>query len=203
MTVFKRFLILVLAILMTACSITKINETPVGTTTTPTIETPDVPTDEADPTPEPKVYSNMAYYYKLFYGEWKVEEVLFEHPRIGPDEGYLDIIGKTVYYDKTLYKEDGNMISDEPFYDIAIIPRTNKPFESDFWGEFDMGLGDKYFVFVSINFDWVFDEREFPFASEFYIKDDNTLILSSHNCLYRMSRVSYIDGYWEGMLEHI
>jgi len=131
--------------------------------------------------------------YRLYYGEWIVKDVISQHLRLGGDEGYEDLLNMNIYYDESTFKNSLGMLTQNPAYDISIIPYNE--FSNQFFPEqwLNEWLQDtNYFAFVQIiNVKNGVDDSFYEKAgSEFVVVDDNTLIMFAYNCLYRLERVS-------------
>jgi hypothetical protein len=138
--------------------------------------------------------------YKLFYGTWEVTNV------IGTSKLSLDInneedtlekakqtIGRIITYEKNSIKNDNIEVYKNPHYKYAIIPVKNPEFEyiMYFSNVRELGLNGNYFVFVEVD---IQDYGDTTFGSNFYIKDDDTLIAFYYDVEYELKRVSYIEN---------
>lgn len=144
--------------------------------------------------------------YKIFYGTWEITSVVCEHSRLGGDDGYEDIIGWQITYLPTLFECNGVSI-ENPNYLMTIFPAGGpKSFIDDFIIMDSLLPDSDFYVWVQIvdKPSWSelgvdFDEYgSEPYTGcNFFIKDDTTLYCEANNCVYEMTRVSYIDGYDE------
>ncbi len=129
-----------------------------------------------------------------------------EHSRLGGDDGYEDIIGWQITYLPTLFECNGVSI-ENPNYLMTIFPAGGpKSFIDDFIIMDSLLPDSDFYVWVQIvdKPSWSelgvdFDEYgSEPYTGcNFFIKDDTTLYCEANNCVYEMTRVSYIDGYDE------
>lgn len=141
--------------------------------------------------------------YKIFYGKWEVTEVISQH-RLGGDVGYEDIIGRQIVYLPEVYECNGISI-ENPNYLMTIFPADcPQSFVDDFIVLNAILPDSEYYVWVQIVDKPIWDEGEYdaeqygiePYiGSEFFVVDDNTLYCMDYNCLYKLTRVSYMEGY--------
>lgn len=138
--------------------------------------------------------------YKIFYGTWEITSVVCEHSRLGGDDGYEDVIGWQIIYLPTLYECNGVSI-ENPNYLMTIFPAgSGYAFINDFIVMESLLPDSDYYVWVQIvdkplgvDFDEYGSE---PYTGcGFFIKDDTTLYCEANNCVYELTRVSYMDGY--------
>lgn len=136
--------------------------------------------------------------YKMFYGEWEVSKIIGEHKTLPVDiEEAKTNIGKRITYqqDKIIY--EGQEERKDPLYNYSIIPVKN-PIRSYILKMptlEEIGIKGEYFVFV-----WIRSPMELKgfLGNEFYIKDDNTLIVSYYDVYYELKRISYIEDHEYG-----
>ena len=137
--------------------------------------------------------------YKLFYGKWEITSVIEGGPNY--DESKTDeYTGRVVKYTADSIKVDGEEVLTAPAYAYGILPRESswkfaRAYEPrDTWF-FDVNGG--YFVYVWVE-TWIRDdyegENEKVFKN-FYIVDDNTLILDAFDGYYVMERLEYIENH--------
>lgn len=142
--------------------------------------------------------------YKIYYGIWEITGIVCEHSRLGGNDGCEDIIGWQVTYLPTVF-ECGGVSVENPNYLMTIFPADgSKSFIDDFIVTESILPNSDYFVWVQIvdKPSWSdlgidYDEygTEKYTGSQFFIKDDTTLYCVANNCIYELSRISYMDGY--------
>ena len=135
--------------------------------------------------------------YKLFYGTWRVSKLISQHLRLNGDEGYEQFLGRIVEYGSDYYISDGEKV-DNPNYQFSIIPISNE--SSFFFPEQASVTGllpdAQFFVFVQIvGMSYLDSNSEEYIGMEFLIKDNNTMYIFNKNCLYELTRVSFMDDY--------
>ena len=134
--------------------------------------------------------------YKLFYGEWEIVSVIEGR---NFDQLQTDnYIGKIVKYANDSIIVDGEVVLAAPAYAYGIIPM-------DYYAEFSQGYGpnepifdldNEYFVYVWVE-TWVrgdYSEEERSFK-QFYVVDDNTLVLDAIDGYYIMKRLAYMENH--------
>lgn len=148
--------------------------------------------------------------YKMFYGTWEITGIVSEHTRLGGDDGYEDVLGMQIVYTPDEYKNNGICISD-PDYLMSIFPIGDYcPFlnTQEQVGVKTLLPEQDYFMWVQIVNKPILNEsdideqesvslKELYVGNEFFIKDDSTMYCFDYNCIYEMTRVSYIDDYVE------
>lgn len=139
------------------------------------------------------------YSYKIFYGEWELTEFMGigQHFRGDHKKEY---IGTKIYYDSKKIEINSEVVVDMPSYSCAIIPM-------DKWYMFKsamrpatgveemLGQDKPYFVHTVVENLYTKDNKYFEFGSEFYIVNEDEMILETEDGWYKMERLSYLDGY--------
>ncbi|MHB8131615.1 MAG: hypothetical protein ACYDEX_21750 [Mobilitalea sp.] len=135
--------------------------------------------------------------YKMFYGEWEVTKIVgvdIRYPNYPIDmERAESLIGRRVSYTYQSFKlEDVEMLKD-PIYTIEILPvEKNKSYIGGMPTLEEIGITGNYFAFISIhNVNDLLGDMD---GTEFYVKDDNTLILFERDVYYELKRISYIEN---------
>ena len=134
--------------------------------------------------------------YKLFYGSWEYVEIVSQHKRIGGDENYNNLLGKMVTYHPEYFENNLGKINN-PTYLISIYPLAQNKY-NQFFPE-QIGLeellpNDEYFILVQIVNKPNEPETDLS-GFTIIIKDDNTIYAFDNNCIYKLERVEYIEGY--------
>lgn len=121
--------------------------------------------------------------YKMFFGEWEVTKAI----NITSTENDNNIIGDMFYYDYDVIKRNSEIITETPIYMYYIIPEEDSnPFYEQPSPK-ELGINGPYSVRIKVNNDY-FD------GAEFYVKDDQTLILITLNgAFYEMKRIKYFN----------
>lgn len=134
--------------------------------------------------------------YKLFYGSWEYKKVVSQHMRLGGDEGFNNLLGKTVTYHSEYFEDSLGKINN-PTYLISIYPINQNEYNQFFLEQ--IGIEEllpqrNYFVLIQI----VNKSDELKTGLNgftFIIKDNNTMYSFDNNCIYELARVGYIDYY--------
>ena len=140
------------------------------------------------------------YPYSLYYGEWVISEWISGDSKFGAGEEFIgSVLGRTVTMTPHTFSVDGDVVSEEPEYRIAIIPQNPRPYIPGLPNAADLGIDTAFFVYVHVSvFKWhgVSDEERCPIAKGirgFYIKDDLTLYLNLGNDLYKLEKLNHVD----------
>lgn len=142
--------------------------------------------------------------YKLFYGTWEFTEVVSEHIRLGGDEGYESLLGEKVTYLPDYYtcKGYGEEIEEieNPQYQIYVLPMQKG--YNQFWVE-QTGIEEllpeaQLFVYVIIGDTPLSKGGQGYCGTQFIIKDESTMFAYDYNCIYKLERISYMEGHEEG-----
>jgi len=108
------------------------------------------------------------------------------------------MIGTSIIMEPGVFIFDNELISQNPRYRIAIIPRNPVPYLTLFPSACQLGIDTPFFVFVHTilfsNFEDVADSELYGIIG-FFIKDDNTLYLVDLVDVYRLERVNHIIDY--------
>lgn len=135
--------------------------------------------------------------YQIFFGTWQFTEVVSQHGRLGGDEGYEDLIGKYVTYRQDLFENEEKSIVN-PEYSVIIIPIRNNsynPFFTEQIGLEKLLPEADYAVFIQIIHKP--SGQGTYYGNEFLIKDNNTMYSYDNNCIYKLTRINYLDNYDE------
>lgn len=131
--------------------------------------------------------------YKMFYGEWEVAEVLGRHQK-EPLEMEIaeELIGNSIAFYREEILIDGIQVVKDPGYHFTIIPVIpDKKYIRYMPSLKEIGITGNYFIYVYIYN--VFDQTGDLFGAEFYIKDDQTLVMFYQEVYYELKRISYIE----------
>ncbi|MDL2302673.1 hypothetical protein LJC58_10050, partial [Lachnospiraceae bacterium OttesenSCG-928-D06] len=134
--------------------------------------------------------------YKLFYGSWEYVEVVSQHKRLGADDGYDSLLGERITYHPEYFEDSSGSIN-SPTYLVSLYPLNRNEY-NQFFPE-QIGLEEllpnaEYFSLVEI----VNKPNELETNLNGFIiiiKDDSTIYAFDNNCIYRLERVGYINGY--------
>lgn len=126
--------------------------------------------------------------YKLFYGTWEVTGVISEHRLLGGDEGYEDVLNTQITYLPEYYEYGGGIRIDDPDYLISILPMSEVYLSSQEQSINAILPENDYVVYIQI-------AGRQDLGSEFFLKDDNTLYCVANNCIYELTRESYMPDY--------
>lgn len=131
--------------------------------------------------------------YKLFYGEWKVNKILGKHLTLSVETEIAEkILGKRITYSIDSVKNDDIEKVINPNYNYAIVPITqNKTYVEKMPSLQQLGIDGEYFVYV-----YVYNttgQGDDILGTEFYIKDDSTLVMLYNDVYYELKRISYIE----------
>ncbi|MDR2024427.1 MAG: hypothetical protein LBQ71_14545 [Hungatella sp.] len=133
--------------------------------------------------------------YKLFYGTWKYVEVVSQHIRLGGDEGYMDLLGEIVTYHPDYFENSLGKIYD-PMYLLSIYPINQDHYNQFFLDQVGIETllpDENYFTLVQIAYKANTKIGNNGFT--FFIDDDTTMYAFDNNCIYKLTRISYINGY--------
>jgi hypothetical protein len=133
-------------------------------------------------------------FYKMFFGEWRIEKIVAENLRFGKEDGADELIGRTVYYDADIFKNDDVVCSSEPDYWLTVIPPDKGLYHPYFPAFEDLGFEGSYVAIVHV-FNISLYLGEPHYGGVVFVKDDSTLILYSMEAMYETKRVSYIPEY--------
>lgn len=126
--------------------------------------------------------------YKLFYGTWEVTSVISEHRLLGGDEGYEDVLNTQITYLPEYYEYSDGIRIDDPDYLISILPMSEVYLSSQEQSINAILPENDYVVYIQI-------AGLQNLGSEFFLKDDNTLYCVANNCIYELTRESYMPDY--------
>lgn len=133
--------------------------------------------------------------YKLFFGEWEIKRVIGYNNKLGETlPEFSSNIGKKIFYGNDKIECD-NLSLDNFLYSYTILP--NEKNECYFYNTLtneQLGVSGKYYVFVHVETfikELGYDSTAF-IGDEFFINDDNTLILVKYGVFYLAERVSHI-----------
>lgn len=135
--------------------------------------------------------------YQMFYGTWQYTEVVSQHTRLGGDEGYEDLIGQYVTY-KQDYFECGESSVNNPEYSISIVPIKDDAYNQFFAEQKGIEIllpEAEFMVFIQIIHKPA-GQGEY-FGNEFFIKNNDTMYSFENNCIYKLTRINYLDNYDE------
>lgn len=134
--------------------------------------------------------------YKLFYGTWRYAEIVSEHVRLGGDPGYQEVIGQTITYDPDYFETElGRIVN--PKYLISIYPiyqDNHNGFFAEQIGIEKLLPNHEFFVLVQV-VDTPIGIDIGDLGKTFILDDDNTIYEFDRNCIYKLERIAYIDGY--------
>jgi hypothetical protein len=139
------------------------------------------------------IYSST---YKLFYGEWEITEVIGYNHNYGKSFSGADkIVGTRVSYDREKILANGLTVNNFK-YSYTINPNIKDMcyFNNTLTNQ-ELGIKGEYYVFIHV-------ETYIPgvnlgisfVGDEFFILDDNRLILVKNNVFYLAERLSYIEN---------
>jgi hypothetical protein len=130
--------------------------------------------------------SNFYLAYKLFYGEWRVAELLTDRGSIE------DVEGLTLEYTPDMVRI-GDKVAVNPHYAISLIPIVE---ERQNYTSYEVsvqtitGQEKGFFVYVrAIVEPWYVDD----FGLQFYIRDDDTLVMEYDQFFVLLKRVRHIE----------
>lgn len=118
-----------------------------------------------------------------------------------PGEKQDSYVGRTIYYDNNSVKLNGNLILENPVYQFGVIPNNMFDIYTKIYpaegGDIVWGKKNGFFVHVQLR--QVTDRKGqfIEFGNQFYIVDENTLILDTDDGWYKAERVAKIEGYPE------
>ena len=135
--------------------------------------------------------------FKLFWGKWKVTKVMGEHvfderafewyTSFDTDNEAEKLIGTVYEFTDSNISIDTEIIAEKIMYKYYVIPKKNFSSKDMFLMEYsapeDFGLNGNFFLLVEA----ISKEQKY-FCTEFYVKDNDTLILISDNIYYEMKR---------------
>lgn len=133
--------------------------------------------------------------YKLYYGTWIITDIVSRNFVTGGNEGCEELIGKTVKYESDYFEYEGERFED-PEYITYILPMQEEtrhyfPDQIDLW---EILPESQYIVLVSMEIES--EGKKECHATEFFLKDDNTMYCYDSGCIYKMTRESYLRDYW-------
>lgn len=150
--------------------------------------------------------------YKLFYGEWEIKKFInftASIPIAFAEKGEggqppKDIIGTKIFFDRDKILNNDKIVCTDPIYTISIIPILKNG--QQFLGERSMSIKDlrikgEYFNFITVK-DGNFLNLDDVIGTEFYIVDNNTLILEYKACEFVMKRTAFIENAYLYEKEH-
>ncbi|MHB8131830.1 MAG: hypothetical protein ACYDEX_22890, partial [Mobilitalea sp.] len=125
--------------------------------------------------------------YKMFYGEWEIAKIVgldIRYPNYPIDmEWAKSLIGRRVSYTYESFKIDDVEILKDPVYTIVISPvMENKSYIGGMPTLEEIGITGNYFAFI-----YIYNVHDFSGdldGREFYVKDDNTLVLFERAVYY-------------------
>jgi len=134
--------------------------------------------------------------YKLFYGTWTVNKVICGKQIRGITFDIIDVkkfIGFKIKYSNYSIEVNGQKKVDNPNYCIAVVPnQQNITYIPGLPSFGELGFTGPYVSFVTANHSEDLINEPFKFT-QFYIKDDNTLILFDGGYLYELKRISHLE----------
>lgn len=112
-------------------------------------------------------------------------------PYVENEEGAERNIGKKVTYLPDTISIDNNVIIKNPRYDIAVVPviDTDRSYIEKMPTLKDLGIKGEYFVYVVVPS----DRLDHLFGEDFYVKDNETLIVSYEDVYYELKRISFYE----------
>ncbi len=134
--------------------------------------------------------------YKLFYGNWEYVEVVSQHQRIGADENYNNLMGKKVTYHPEYFENNSGKIN-APTYLVSIYPLNQNNYNQFFPEQIGLEVllpSAEYFIIVQV----VNKPDNLKLELNGFtiiVGDNNTLYAFDNNCIYKLKRVGYIEGY--------
>lgn len=149
---------------------------------------------EGTPKDEDAHFGVQNYHYKLFYGTWNVTDIISEHRRLGGDEGYEDALNMQITYLPEYYECGDDIRIDIPDYLVSILPMSEVYLSSQEQSIKDLLPDNDYVVYIQVTGQMQGMEEQY-LGTEFFIKDDNTLYCVANNCIYELTRESYIPDY--------
>lgn len=141
--------------------------------------------------------------YKMFFGEWEIVDIIpGRNPHLEVQEDLSAFLGTRLFYDVKDFKINGEEISNNIYYEVAIVPVEN----------IDLYFNNRRTVFKDINDIISLDQDCFihinvtyedclfqPVGNSFYIKDQDTIILEIlfNDCFYylKCKRIAYLEDY--------
>lgn len=145
-------------------------------------------------------------YYKMFYGEWEIIEVLGAVDKYKDEKHNLEkLVGHKIYFDNTVIRVDNCEIINNPQYSIMILPMKNREwyYIGDVFPKKEddiLHINNEYFVVFDFSIsrglkivDKIQDIEGFFYSGKYNIKDDNTIILNTGHSggFIKMERISY------------
>lgn len=133
------------------------------------------------------------YFYKMFYGKWEITEIISVDPRFGVSEASKRLIGQTIEYSFDNIKINEKVELENPIFYTALVPT-----EPDFTlienlpSVGMLGIEGDYFAYVHIG-NWFDGDKPF-IGTNFFVKDDSTLILIEYNTYFEMKRMTRIEN---------
>lgn len=152
------------------------------------------------------IHENWSTYcdtnYKLFFGEWKVGKIIGENQEQGADENADALIGMTYFYSDGGIREgkmssigDGDYVVARQEYHYYLVPKDSDNLFPNMPSPDELGIEGEYVIFVSVIFSdnsvYSSDAMSTFKGGNFYVKDNDTLILYANNVFYEMNRISY------------
>lgn len=141
--------------------------------------------------------------YKVFFGEWEIVEIVpgWDSPLMA-EEDLNEFIGTRLFYDMRHFKIDGEEISDNVFYYIAIVPVEKYNF---YFPNRPMACKDIYdiipqdqdcFIHIYVTYEGY---DYLPVGKSFFIKDPDTIIIETevNDCFYylKCERIAHLENY--------
>lgn len=141
--------------------------------------------------------------YKVFFGEWEIVEIVpgWNSPLMA-EEDLNEFIGTRLFYDVRHFKIDGEEISDNVFYDIAIVPVEKYDL---YFRNIPMAYKDIYdivpqdqdcFIHIYVTYEGY---DYLPVGKSFFIKDPDTIIIETevNDCFYylKCERIAHLENY--------
>ncbi len=133
--------------------------------------------------------------YKMFYGKWEIKNIFGYNNKLGETlPEFSSNIGKKIFYGNDKIEYD-NLSLDNFLYSYTILP--NEKNECYFYNTLtneQLGISGEYYVFVHVEtfIEELGSNSPKFIGDEFFIIDDNTLILVKDGVFYLAERVSHI-----------
>lgn len=152
---------------------------------------------KSDMTKEEMSVRINAVLYKLFYGKWRISSVI--QGRNYKEEHVDAYLGKVVEYAEDSIKVDEKEVLTAPVYAYGVFP-------IEIYGVFVQGYSPEetylksqndYFIYVSVEtVSREFTREDYAFKN-FFIIDDDTLVLDAYDVFFVMERLAYAENYDE------
>ncbi len=133
--------------------------------------------------------------YKMFYGKWEIKNILGYDNKLGETLPEFNLnIGKTIFYGNDKIEYD-DLTLENFLYSYTILPneKDNCYFYNTLTNE-QLGISGEYYVFVHVETlteELGANSPDF-IGDEFFIIDDNTLVLVKNGVFYLAKRQTHI-----------